>query len=99
MLSIWHSACAILLNAVLIFRVPFPFGVWGRMFNSIESLPNHCLSSTLVLPLNVLLFSALSNGCAGVDCGHGSCSCLVTRGYRCRCMFGYTGYNCQTGEN
>ena len=56
-----------------------------------------CVVVTVVL-LNVLLFSALSNGCGGVDCGHGSCSSLVSGGYGCRCMFGYTGDNCQTGE-
>ena len=22
---------------------PFPFGVWGRMWNSIVSVPDHCL--------------------------------------------------------
>ena len=25
------------------FCVPFPFGVWGRMWNSIVSVPDHCL--------------------------------------------------------
>ena len=24
-------------------RVPFPFGVWGRMWNSIVSVPDYCL--------------------------------------------------------
>ena len=30
-------------RAVLVVRVPFPFGVWGRMWNSIVSVPDHCL--------------------------------------------------------
>ena len=49
-LTSWLSACALLLNAVLIVCAPFTFGVWGRMWNSIESVPDHCpFSSTLVL--------------------------------------------------
>ena len=28
---------------VLVVRVPFPFGVWGRVWNSIVSVPDHCL--------------------------------------------------------
>ena len=27
--------------------VPSPFGVWDRMWNSIESVPDRCLPSTL----------------------------------------------------
>ena len=34
---------AYLFYAVLIVRVPFPFGVWDRMWNSIVSIPEHCL--------------------------------------------------------
>ena len=30
-------------SAVLVVRVPFPFGVWGRMWNSILAVPDHCL--------------------------------------------------------
>ena len=30
-------------NAILIVGVPFPFGVKGRIWNSIVSVPNHCL--------------------------------------------------------
>ena len=30
-------------SAVLIVAVPFPFGVQGRMWNSIVSVPDHCL--------------------------------------------------------
>ena len=37
-LSTWLSAGAVLLYVVFIVYIPFPFGVWGRMWNSI-SLP------------------------------------------------------------
>ena len=30
-------------SVVLVMRIPFPFGVWGRVWNSIVSDPNHCL--------------------------------------------------------
>ena len=42
-LSSWLSACAVLHYAILIVCAPFPFGVWGRMMNSIVSVPDHCL--------------------------------------------------------
>ena len=32
-----------LFYAVLSVCVPFPFGVWGRMWNLIVSVPDHCL--------------------------------------------------------
>ena len=35
--------CCFHFSAVLIVGVPFPFGVFGRMWNSIESVPDHCL--------------------------------------------------------
>ena len=35
--------CCFYFGAVLVVRVPFPFGVWGRMWNSIVSVPDHCL--------------------------------------------------------
>ena len=35
--------CCVNFSAVLVVRVPFPFGVWGRMWNSIVSVPDHCL--------------------------------------------------------
>ena len=35
--------CCFYFNAVLIVGVPFPFGVEGRMWNSIVSVPDHCL--------------------------------------------------------
>ena len=31
-------------SAILVVRVPFQFGVWGRVWNSIASVPDHCLS-------------------------------------------------------
>ena len=42
-LSSWLSACIVLFYAVLTVRVPFPFGVWDRMWNSIVSPPDHHL--------------------------------------------------------
>ena len=33
--------CCFHYSAVFVVRVPFPFGVWGRMWNSIVSVPNH----------------------------------------------------------
>ena len=35
--------CCFDFSAVLVVRVPCPFGVWGRMWNSIVSVPDHCL--------------------------------------------------------
>ena len=35
--------CCFNFSAVLVVRVLFPFGVWGRMWNSIVSVPDHCL--------------------------------------------------------
>ena len=40
-LSSLLSACVAFLYAVLIVYVPFPFGVWGRVWNSIVSVPDH----------------------------------------------------------
>ena len=40
-LTYWLSACAVLLYAVLMFFVPFLFGVWGRKWNSIVSVPDY----------------------------------------------------------
>ena len=39
--------CCFYFSAVLIVGVPFPFGVYGRMWNSIVPVPDHCLLSTL----------------------------------------------------
>ena len=33
----------LILNAALVVLVPLPFGVWGGMWNSIVSAPDHCL--------------------------------------------------------
>ena len=30
-------------DVLIVYNVPFPFGVWGRMWNSIVSVPDHCL--------------------------------------------------------
>ena len=35
--------CCFNFSAVLVVRVPFLFGVWGRLWNSIVSVPDHCL--------------------------------------------------------
>ena len=35
--------CCFTFSAILVVRVPFPFGVWGRMWNSIVSVLDHCL--------------------------------------------------------
>ena len=35
--------CDIEIISVLIICVPFPCGVWGSMWNSIVSVPVHCL--------------------------------------------------------
>ena len=35
--------CFCYFSVVLIVRAPFPFGVWDREWNSIVSVPDHCL--------------------------------------------------------
>ena len=35
--------CCFNFSAVLVVCVRFPFGVWVRMWNSIVSVPDHCL--------------------------------------------------------
>ena len=35
--------CYFNFSVVLVVRVPFRFGVWDRMWNMIESVPDHCL--------------------------------------------------------
>ena len=35
--------CCFYFSAVLILGVPFPFGVYGRIWNSVVSVPEHCL--------------------------------------------------------
>ena len=41
-LSPWLFTCAVF-NAVLIVGVPFPFGAWDRMWNSIVSIHDYCI--------------------------------------------------------
>ena len=50
MATFWERAiplafllCCFNCSAILVVRVPFPFGVWGRMWNSVVSVPDHCL--------------------------------------------------------
>ena len=38
-----QSYTVLILNAVLVVLIPLPFGVWGGMWNSIVSAPDHCL--------------------------------------------------------
>ena len=38
--------CCFNFCAALVVRVPFPFDVWGRMWDSIVSVADHCLLST-----------------------------------------------------
>ena len=49
----WLFPCAVLLYVVLIFCVPFPYGVWGRKWNCIGSWSLHfhllCISKLLCL--------------------------------------------------
>ena len=39
----------VIFSAVLVVRVPFPFGVWGRLWNSIVSVPDHCPLTTFLI--------------------------------------------------
>ena len=50
--DLWLFTCVVFIfSAVLGVRVPFPFGVWGRMWNSIVSVPDHCLFYLLYVNL------------------------------------------------
>ena len=41
-LSPWLFTCVVfILSAVLVVLVPFPFSVWGRMWNSIVLVADH----------------------------------------------------------
>ena len=40
--SLAFHVCCFYFSAVLIVGVPFPFGFWGRMWNSIEVVSDHC---------------------------------------------------------
>ena len=42
-LSPWLFTCAFYFSAVLIIGVPFPFGVWGRIWNPNVSVSDQCL--------------------------------------------------------
>ena len=43
-MSPWHFTCVVfIVSAVLVVRVPFVFGMWGRVWNSTVSVPDHCL--------------------------------------------------------
>ena len=43
-LALWlFHLCCFNFSAVLVVRVLYPFGVWGRMWNSIVSVPDNCL--------------------------------------------------------
>ena len=49
-----------LFYAVLTVRVPFPFGVWGGVWNSIVSVPDHCLFIYFVWGNKLYLLKAIS---------------------------------------
>ena len=43
-MSLWLFTCVVFIfREDLVVRFPFPFGVLGRMWNSILSVPDHCL--------------------------------------------------------
>ena len=43
-LSPWLFTCVVFIfSTVLVVRIPFPFCVLGRVWNSIVSVPDHCL--------------------------------------------------------
>ena len=40
----WFFTCVVFISsAVLVVHVPFLFSVWGRVWNLIVSVPDHCL--------------------------------------------------------
>ena len=46
-LSPWlFTSVVFIFSAVLVVRVPFPFGVWVRVLNSIVSVLDHCMFSS-----------------------------------------------------
>ena len=47
-LSTWLFTCVVLFSAVLVVCVPFPFGVWDRVWNPIVSVPDHSIFICLV---------------------------------------------------
>ena len=48
--------CCFNFSAVLVVHAPFPFGVWGRMWNSIVSVPDLCLFSFICFAKNLSQF-------------------------------------------
>ena len=52
-LTSWLSTSVVLLYAVFIICVPFLFGVSGRMWNSMASVPDHCLFSIYSFAYNL----------------------------------------------
>ena len=48
--------CCFNFRVGLVVCVPFPFGVWDRMWNSIGSVPEHCLLICYSL-MNQVLYS------------------------------------------
>ena len=61
-MSTWRSAGTVLVLPSLIVCVPFPFGVRGRMWNQIVSVPDYCLSSTLE-SVSVILWTFYTKIC------------------------------------
>ena len=39
----FHLCCFYFSTVLIIVGVLFPFGVWGRIWNSVVSVPDHCL--------------------------------------------------------
>ena len=51
----WLFTCGVFIfSAVLVIRVPFPFGVWGKVWNSIVSVPDHCLFIYMVMSVSLI---------------------------------------------
>ena len=44
-------------SAVLVVRVPFPLGIWGRMWNSVVSVPDHCLLIHLCTRMRIVFIN------------------------------------------
>ena len=66
-LSPWRfTSVVFIFGAILVERVPFQFEVRDRMWNSIVSVPNHCLLSTQLYTMqnifsNFLCFAFLAH--------------------------------------
>ena len=46
--------CCFKFSAALVVPIPFSFGVWGRMWNSIVSVPDLCLFIYIPLMLDFI---------------------------------------------